>query len=65
HQNLPKGPDVNRTMSFTFAAEQGVADRLTGTFTETIRGLIKSDITLSGSLELRRISSVATLEGAP
>lgn len=65
HQNLPKGPDVNRTMTFTFDADQAVADRLTGTFSETLKGLIKSDLAVSGRLELRRVSPVATLEGAP
>ncbi len=64
HQNLPKGPDVNRTMTVTFAAAQPIADRLQGSFSETIRGLIKSDLTLSGRIEFRRISSVAALQGA-
>ncbi|MES2474665.1 MAG: hypothetical protein V4640_02710 [Verrucomicrobiota bacterium] len=64
HQNLPKGPDVNRTLTLSFAGTQAVADRLKGSFTETIHGLIKSDLTVSGSIELRRISPVATLEGA-
>lgn len=64
HQNLPKGPDVNRTMTVTFDAAQPVADRLQGSFSETLRGLIKSDLTLSGRVEFRRISSVATLQGA-
>ncbi len=64
HQNLPKGPDVNRTMTFTFDAAQPVADRLQGRFSETIQGLIKSNVTLSGQVELRRISSVAALQGA-
>ncbi len=63
HQNLPKGPDVNRTMTVTFDASQPIADRLQGNFSETIRGLIKSDLTLSGRVEFRRISSVATLQG--
>ena len=64
HQNLPKGPDVNRTMTVTFDATQPITDRLQGNFSETIRGLIKSDLTLSGRVEFRRISSVAALQGA-
>lgn len=64
HQNLPKGPNVQRTLTLTFDAEQPVADRLTGRFTEVLHGLIKSDLTVSGSVELRRVSPAATLEGA-
>lgn len=64
HQNLPKGPDVNRTMTVSFDATQPITDRLQGNFSETIRGLIKSDLTLSGRVEFRRISSVAALQGA-
>lgn len=64
HQNLPKGPNINRSITITFDAEQPVADRLQGSFTETIQGLIKSDLTVSGRVEFRRISNVATLEGA-
>jgi hypothetical protein len=64
HQNLPKGPNINRTITITFDAEQPVADRLQGSFTETIQGLIKSDLTVSGRVEFRRISNVAALEGA-
>lgn len=64
HQNLPKGPDINRTMTFTFDSEQAVSDRLKGTFSETLHGLIKTDLTLTGRVEFRRVSPVATLEGA-
>jgi hypothetical protein len=64
HQNLAKGPNVQRTLTFTFDATQAVADRLTGSFTETLHGLIKSDLTVSGRIEFRRISPAATLEGA-
>ncbi len=64
HQNLPKGPNVERTLTFTFDANQAVADRLTGSFTETLHGLIKSDLTVSGRIEFRRISPAAALEGA-
>jgi len=64
HQNLPKGPDINRTISVTFDSAQPTADRLSGAFTETLRGLIKSDLTVTGRVEFRRISPVALLEGA-
>ena len=65
HQNLPKGPNINRTITITFDADQTVADRLQGSFTETLQGLIKSDLTVSGRVVFRRVSNVATLEGAP
>ncbi len=64
HQNLPKGPDIKRNLTLTFDSEQSIPDRLTGTFTETLQGLIKSDLTVSGRVELRRVSAVAALEGA-
>lgn len=64
HQNLPKGPNVQRTLTVSFDGSQAVADRLTGRFTETLHGLIKSDLTVSGRIEFRRISPAATLEGA-
>jgi hypothetical protein len=64
HQNLPKGPNINRTVTITFDADQPVADRLQGSFTETLGGLIKSDLTVSGRVAFRRVSNVATLEGA-
>lgn len=64
HQNLPKEPDINRSITLTFDSGSTIADRLSGTFTETIRGLIKSDLVLTGRVELRRVSPVATLEGA-
>ena len=64
HQNLPKGPNINRTITITFDADQPVADRLQGSFTETLQGLIKSDLTVSGRVVFRRVSNVATLEGA-
>lgn len=64
HQNLPKGPDINRTLQIVFDGDQANPDRLTGVFTDTIRGLIKSDLTVTGRVDLRRVSPVATLEGA-
>ncbi len=64
HQNLPKGPNVQRMLTLSFDGNQPVADRLTGSFSETLHGLIKSDLTVSGRIEFRRISPAATLEGA-
>lgn len=64
HQNLPKGPQITRVISVTFDGDQPVADRLIGTFTDQIQGLIKDNLTITGTVELRRISPVATLEGA-
>jgi hypothetical protein len=63
HQDLPKGPKITRTMTVTFDASQTGPDRLSGTFSETIQGLIKDNLTLSGRVELQRVSHVATLQG--
>lgn len=63
HQDLPKGPAITRTFTLTFDSGQTLPDRLTGTFTESIQGLIKDRLTLTGHVELRRVSSVATLQG--
>lgn len=64
HQGLAKGPNITRAITLSFDAEQTLPDRLKGTFSETIQGLIKSNLTLTGRVELRRVSPVATLEGA-
>jgi hypothetical protein len=63
HQDLPKGPKITRTMSIVFDAAGEVPDALTGNFTETIQGLIKDNLTLSGRVNLHRVSHVATLQG--
>ncbi len=63
HQNLPKGPAISRQITLTFDAEQPRADRLTASFSETIQGLIKDNLTMTGRVELQRVSPVATLQG--
>lgn len=61
HQDLPKGPRITRTFTLVFDTQE-TADRLTGTFTDTIQGVIKDTLTLKGSVEMRRVSAVGTLE---
>ena len=63
HQDLTKGPQITRTLTIAFDASQALPDRLTGSFTDEIRGLIKDKLTLTGRVEMRRVSSVATLQG--
>jgi hypothetical protein len=65
HKNEARGPSITRTMTLVFDADQAIADRLRGTFQETVQGLIKSNLEVTGRVELRRISPVSTLEGAP
>lgn len=61
HHDLSKGPQISRVLSVVFDAEQPFADILRGTCTEVISGLIQSNLTLSGRVELKRISTVDTL----
>lgn len=61
HHDLAKGPQITRTFSVTFDSDQPVAGTLRGTCTETINGLIKSNLTLTGRLELSRVSAVDSL----
>lgn len=63
HQDLPKGPKITRTMTFTFDSDQSRADHMSATFSETIQGLIKDNLTLTGVVEFQRVSPVATLQG--
>ncbi|MES2658823.1 MAG: hypothetical protein V4689_09395 [Verrucomicrobiota bacterium] len=61
HRDLPKGPQITRTFSVDFDADQPVPGRLRGTCTETISGLIKTDLTMRGRVEFGRVSTVDTL----
>jgi hypothetical protein len=61
HHDLAKGPQINRILSVTFDADQPVPGRLRGTCTETINGLIKTNLTLTGRVELSRVSPVDSL----
>lgn len=63
HQDLTKGPKITRTLTLVFNGDVSVPDRLNASFTDTIQGLIKSNLTLTGHVELRRVSPVATLQG--
>jgi len=61
HHDLSKGPQISRVLSVVFDADQPVPGVLQGTCTEVISGLIKSNLTLSGRVTLKRISTVETL----
>lgn len=61
HHDLAKGPQIVRTLSVSFDADQPVAGRLRGTCTETINGLIKTTLTLTGRVEFSRLSTADTL----
>lgn len=63
HQDLTKGPKITRTITLVFDSSQALPDRLSASFSDTIQGLIKDNLTLTGHVELRRVSSVATLQG--
>ena len=64
HQDHTKGPKITRTLRIEFDGTQAATDRLTGTYHETIQGLIKDTLELSGPVVLSRISPVGTLVGA-
>jgi hypothetical protein len=65
HQELTKGPKITRTFTIAFDAQQPQPDQLKGSFTELINGLIKDNLTVSGRVTMRRISSVPLLDNAP
>ena len=48
-----------------FDGSQPLPDRLRGTFRETLGGLTKSNLTNTGSVVLRRVSTVGVLDSAP
>ncbi|MGI9243759.1 MAG: hypothetical protein ACR2RV_23380, partial [Verrucomicrobiales bacterium] len=62
HQMHARGQQIEREWVLTFDADQAIADRLRGTFSETLKGLIKEDLKLSGTIEMHRVSRVSTLE---
>lgn len=62
HQQHSGGAAITRDMRIDFDAEQPVGDVLRGNYSETIKGLITSNLTLTGRVELRRVSPVATIE---
>ncbi|GAA5121986.1 hypothetical protein GCM10023212_18050 [Luteolibacter yonseiensis] len=62
HRDLAKGQQVKRTFKVTFDADQPITGRLRGTCTETLSGLIQSNLTLSGRVEFSRVSAVDSLQ---
>jgi hypothetical protein len=52
-------------MEIVFDAEAGIQGRLRGAYRETIQGVIKSDLQLTGRVEMRRVSKVSTLGAQP
>jgi hypothetical protein len=60
-----KGVKVTRELSITFDPEATVPGRLGGTFTETLKGVTKSNLILTGTIDLRRVSLVDALDTAP
>jgi hypothetical protein len=63
-QKHARGANISRELLIAFDAEQPIADRLAGSFSETLKGLTKSNLQLTGRVELRRVSAVDTLEGS-
>ena len=61
HQRHGKGPKISREFSIVFDSEQSVPGQLTGTYEEQVTGLIKSSITMQGTILLQQVSSVSTL----
>jgi hypothetical protein len=65
HQQHSAGPFIYRDLRLVFDASQPLGDVLRANYSETIRGLINSNLSLSGRVELRRVSKVALLDSAP
>ena len=63
HPQHARGSHVSRELEILFDAEQLIADRLSGSYQETLRGVTKSDLILSGEVVFRRLSTVVDLEG--
>jgi hypothetical protein len=64
HQKHPKGPTITREVSITFDSESANPDRLSGIYEERITGLIKSSLTLKGTINMQLVSTVSALAGA-
>ncbi|NNM29452.1 MAG: hypothetical protein HKO57_08020, partial [Akkermansiaceae bacterium] len=62
HQQHPRGPKITRELVIVFDSDQPVPDRLRASYREDITGLTKSRLTLTGSLELHRVSPVDALD---
>ncbi len=62
HQQHPRGPAIARDLTIVLASEQREGGRLHGVYKETLKGVVKSDLELSGTVDLRRVSKVDSLE---
>jgi hypothetical protein len=64
-----ESPDVTRTLSFTFAATPPATSSsigwggtvLGGTYSETVTGIHRASLTVTGTFELRRISEIGAI----
>jgi hypothetical protein len=65
HRDHTKGPAIVRELKIDFDPNQSTSDRLTGSYTEVIKGLITSNLTMVGRVEFHRVSSVATIDSTP
>lgn len=61
HRDLARGPQITREFRLVFDPTQEVAGCLRATCTETIRGLVRSELKLAGRVEFSRVSPVASL----
>ncbi len=62
HQQHARGANISREIEIVFDTEQPIAGRLNGTFSDTLKGITKSDLQLTGRVTLERVSAVDTLE---
>ncbi|MGA1238240.1 MAG: hypothetical protein ACO34E_15415 [Limisphaerales bacterium] len=62
HQSHSKGPEIRREFVFVFEPEPQADGVLRGSYTEIVNGLIQSELRSSGTIQLRRVSTVAHLE---
>jgi hypothetical protein len=68
-----EAPDISRTCSFAFAATPPAGSSalgwgstvLGGTYTETLSGLHKAALTVTGTFELRRVSELGSITTTP
>ncbi|MCF7732296.1 MAG: hypothetical protein K9N23_11435 [Akkermansiaceae bacterium] len=65
HQRHSKGPQITRELEIVLDSAQPVPDRLTGVYHETVSGLTKSDLSVTGPIMMRRVSMVDTLDTNP
>lgn len=65
HQRHPRGPNITRRMVLVFDQQQAHADQLQGRFEESVQGLTRTGLELSGRVNLSRMSAVDTLDVAP